>query len=258
MWVLCWQSKGKCHEEIRRKTCGKVTGMSLGRLFSLPFVLLVLCAAAPADAAQNCAPYSKPITLDFKVLSPTPAYNNRLTVQGIRNLFRAHTDPVLGPHERALGITYAETAYGAEARSSATKARDGGYCVYLTGLDVQFGFKRMDVYIAAEFEPGTCEYRSVLDHENQHVSLHKGALRDFAPRFRAEVEKVLRAQAPVYARDAQAGMDQALAAVDKGMSGLLNQFQKLTAERNAPLDSASNYEATGKLCENWNGTAPRP
>ena len=228
----------------------------MGRWLFLPFALLLLMAAAPAQAVQPCAPYSKPISIDFKVLSPTPIYNNRLTVLGIRNMFRAHTDPVLGPHERALGITYAETTYGAEAHSSATTVKGGGYCVYLTGLDIQFGFKRMEVYVAAEFEPGTCEYKSVLDHENQHVSVNRTTLRDFAPRFRAKVEKLLRAQVPVYTRDAQAGMDQALASVDKGMSVLLNQFQKLTGDRNASLDSASNYAATGKLCENWNGVAP--
>jgi hypothetical protein len=229
--------------------------MFFSRLMALFFPLAGLFAVVQANAAETCAPYSKPIALNFKVLSPAPTYNNRLTIQGIRSMFRAHTD--LASHERALGITYAETTYGAEARSRATTARGGGYCVYLTNLDIQFGFKGMDVYVASEFLPGTCEYKSVLDHENQHVALHKAALRDFAPRFRAEVEKVLRAQAPVYTRNAEAGMDQALAAVDKGMSGLLAQFQKLMVERNAPLDSTSNYAAIGKLCENWSGKIKR-
>jgi hypothetical protein len=231
--------------------------MNFGRVLLLPFALIVLMAAAPAGAAQPCAPYSRPIKIDFKVLSPTPSYNNRLTIQGIHNMFRSLADQPLLARERALGLTYAETAYGAEAHSSATTVKGGGYCVYLTGLDLEFGFKRMEVYVAAEFEPGTCEYKSVLDHENQHVAVHRTVLRDFAPRFRVEVEKVLRAQAPVYTRDAQAGMDQALAAVDKGMSGMLGQFQKLVAVGNAPLDSPTNYEAIGRLCENWNTAVPR-
>jgi len=228
--------------------------MTVLRLFTA--FIFVMLAAAPSRAGQQaaCPPYNRAIVLDFKTLSPKPVYNNRLTIQGIRNLFRSHTDPVLGPHERALGITYAETTYTADARSSATTVR-GGYCVYLNSLSVEFGWKRMEVYVASEFEPGTCEYRSVLDHENQHVAVNNGALRDFAPRFRAEVEKMLRQQQPVFTRDAQAGMDAALANVDRGMSGLLNQFQKVMGERNAPLDSASNYEATGKLCQNWNGTS---
>ena len=160
--------------------------MIFARLLVLAIGMLTWSAARePAVAAAPvCAPYTKAITINFKTLAPKPVYNNRLSIQGIRSTFREHTDPILGPHERALGITYAQTSYSAEARSSATTVK-GGYCVYLTGLDVTFGFKSMDVYIASEFEPGTCEYRSVLDHENQHVAINNGTLKAFAPMFHA-------------------------------------------------------------------------
>jgi len=232
--------------------------MTLGRFLVLPLIGIAFWFAAlqqASAAAPRCPPYSKAITLDFVVLSPKPVYNNRLTVAGIRNLFRQHTDPVLGPHERALGITYAQTSYSAEARSQATTVR-GGYCVYLTSLDVKFGFKRMEVYVASEFEPGTCEYRSVLDHENQHVSVNIGTLREYAPRFRGQVENILSRQQPVFTANAQAGMDVALQNVENAMSALLDQFQDSMASRNAPLDSNSNYAATGALCKNWSGAAP--
>ena len=231
--------------------------MIWGRFFLpvLGVVFLGLVSAAPSRAAApRCAPYQKPITLGFKTLAPKAIYNNRLTVDGIRNTFREHTDPVLGPHERALGITYAQSSYGAEARSKAATV-PGGYCVYLTELDVEFGFKHLDVYIAREFEPGTCEYRSVLDHENQHVSINNGTLKAFAPQFRAQVEKILTLQQPVFTTNAEAGMDTALKTVESNMSALLVQFQRAMAERNAPLDSRSNYAATSKLCANWNGTS---
>ena len=218
----------------------------------------VKAAQQSSGAAQQraaCAPYAKPIVLDFKTLAPQPVYNNTLSVQGIRNTIAIHSERVLGPHEKSLGITYAETAYDAEAHSMATTVRGGGYCVYLTGVDVNFGWKRMQVYVASEFKPGTCEYRTVLDHENQHVSVNNGALKEFAPRFRAEVERMLTNVQPVYATNAQRGMDQALASLDMGMSGLLKRFQSMMSQRNAPLDSDANYKATAQLCGNWDGTS---
>jgi hypothetical protein len=236
--------------------------MVIARLLFVAIGMLLWSAAAivsgPAmGAAPVCAPYKKPITLDFKTLAPKATYNNRLNTQGIRNLFREHTDPVLGPHEKALGITFAQSRYGVEAQSSATSVK-GGFCVYLTGLDVTFGFKRMDVYVASEFEPGTCEYRSVLDHENQHVAVNNATLKAYAPVFRAEIEKLLARQQPVYTANAQAGMDIAMKNIEQGISRLWSQFQNRMASENAPLDSASNYAATGALCSNWNGaTAPR-
>jgi len=237
----------------------KLGSMSLLRCLVLAYaVLLCPFAVSPAAAAQGgaCAPYSKAIKLNFKTLTPATIYNNRLSITGIHNLFREHTEAVLGAHQNALGITYAESTYGAEAQSMAMTAR-GGYCVYLTNVDVDFGWRRMQVYIASEFQPGSCEYNSVLDHENQHVSINNAVLKEFAPRFRAEVERILRTQQPVFSRNAEAGMDLALKAVNSGMSQMLSQFQNALAARNAPLDSASNYDATGKLCANWNQPRPR-
>ena len=230
--------------------------MLFRRLCILSFAL-VMTAPVLAAAPSQCSPYRTPITLDFKTLNPAPVYNNRLSVQGIRNLFREHTEAVVGPHARALGITYAETTYSAEGHSVAQEVR-GGYCVYLTALNLNFGYKRMQVYVASEFAPGTCEYRAVLDHENQHVAIYTGALRQFAPRFRAEVEKILGVQQPVFTRSAQAGMDTALKAAENGMTALLSQFQMITDQGNAPLDSASNYQATAGLCANWDGTSAPP
>ena len=230
--------------------------MLFPRLCILSFALVTappVLAAAPGQ----CPPYRTPITLDFKTLNPAPVYNNRLTVQGIRNLFREHTEAVLGPHARALGITYAETTYSTEGHPLAMQVR-GGYCVYLTALALDFGYKRMQVYVAKEFAPGTCEYRAVLDHENQHVAVYTGALKQFAPRFRAEVENVLSAQQPVFTRDARAGTNRALKAAENGMTDLLSQFRKITEQGNAPLDSASNYQATAGLCANWDGTSAPP
>ena len=222
-------------------------------------VLLSMLAASPVAAASRaiCAPYSKAITLDFKTLMPAPVYNNRLNVTGIRNLFREHGDSAMGPHERALGITYAQTLLSIQGSTVGVPQR-GGYCIYLDKVETEFGWQRMDVFVAADFKPGSCEYRAVLDHENQHVGVNNQSLKAFAPRLRAAFEKVLSEQQPLFMTDMEAGTDAALGALQRRMSGQLDEFQRITAERNAPLDSDSNYGETAKLCSNWDGAGPPP
>ncbi|MBY0510079.1 MAG: hypothetical protein K2P94_07980 [Rhodospirillaceae bacterium] len=207
---------------------------------------ILLCAALPAMAAQRaapqvCAPYTNAITLDFKTLMPPPLYNTRLNVQGIRNLFREHTD--------------AQTLFALQGATTVKPVR-GGYCIYITRIEAEFGWKRMDVYVANDFKRDTCEYRAILDHENQHVGINNAALKEFAPRMRLALEKILADQQPVFSPDGQAGTDAALEAVQDRMVGYLDQFQSLTAQRNAPLDSQNNYGETAKLCSNWDGEAP--
>jgi hypothetical protein len=220
-------------------------------------VLLGMLCVLPAHAAQRgrCAPYTSAITLDFKTLMPPPRYNTRLNVQGIRNLFRQHTDEVVGPHQRALGITYAQTLFSLQGATTVKPVR-GGYCIYVDRIEAEFGWKRMDVYVANDFKPDTCEYRAILDHENQHVGINNAALKEFAPRVRMALEKILTDQQPIFSHDGQAGTDAALEAVQDRMGGYLDQFQHMTAQRNAPLDSHNNYGETAKLCSNWDGEAP--
>ena len=126
----------------------------------------------------------------------------------------------------------------------------GGHCVYLTSLDVDFGWRRMQVYVASEFASGSCEYNSMLYHENQHVAVNNGAVREYAPRFRAEIERILRVQQPAFAANPDNGMRTALKTVDSAMAVVFDQFQDTMAACNAPLDSASNYAATAELCAN--------
>jgi len=229
-------------------------------------VLLVLVAVAsvwtvPAWAAQSqrgpCAPYSRPISLKFVTLNPPPVYNNRLNVDGIRNLFSRQTGTVAGPHRRALGITYALTSFSLQG-STIIREVTGGYCIYIDSVTADFGWKRLEVYVAAEFKPGTCEYRAVLDHENQHVAVNNRALKEFAPQFRAALEDALSREQPMFVRAIPANADASFMPLNRKMSGQLAAFQTLTAERNAPLDSASNYGETAKLCKNWNGDGPPP
>jgi hypothetical protein len=241
-------SSGNCG--LQAEVNGAMKGLFLA-------VLVGMLLASPAHAAQRgaCTPYAGAITLDFKTLTPAPVYNHRLNIQGIRNLFREHTDTVVGPHQRALGITYAQTLFSLQGATTVKPVR-GGYCIYINKVEAEFGWKRMDVYVASDFKPGTCEYRAVLDHENQHVSINNTALKEFAPRVRAALEKVLQDQKPVFSHDGQIGTDAALDAVQDRMNGYLDQFQRLTADRNAPLDSQNNYGETAKLCSNWDGETP--
>lgn len=225
------------------------------------FLLLLAALAGPgpasAAAAGPCAPSRTPITLDFTTKASPPIYNNRLTVSGIRTLFATRGEPLGERHQKALGVTYVETAFAMQA-ATRIRPQGRGYCVYLDRLEADFGWDRMEVYVAAEYKPGSCEHRMILDHENQHVGINQRALRDSAPRVRAALETILRDQGPLYVTDASRGSDQALSAIQSRMSGSLEAFQRMMAEGNGVIDTDSNYEAVSQMCEGWDGEKKAP
>jgi hypothetical protein len=215
-----------------------------------PFLALILLAATPARAAEVCKPSGKPITLNFETQTAKPVYNNRLDVAGIRNLFALRGQTLSGPHSRALGVTYEQTVLSLSGDSIVIKS-GRGYCVALDKVDAAFGWDRMEVYVASEFKPGECAYNAVLDHENQHVAINQAALKEFAPRMRSLLEKVLAEQRPIYFANSQGGADAILQAVHQRMGDAAEQFQKVLSERNGVIDTDSNYDAIAALCPDW-------
>jgi hypothetical protein len=217
-------------------------------------LLLEARAAAPAAV---CKPSAKPVAVSFETKTVKPIYNNRLDVAGIRNLFATRGVSLSGQHRRALGITFTQTIV---SLSGGTSARREGrvYCVNLENVEAQFGWDRMEVYVASEFKPGECAYNAVLDHENQHVAINNAALREYAPRIRAALEQALREQRPLATSDPKGSADRALADVHRRMDAALDEFQKTLASRNAAIDTDSNYDAISQLCPDWKQPEEKP
>jgi hypothetical protein len=201
-------------------------------------------------AEQACPPYDKAVKVRFKTLTQKPVYNHNLNVSGIRNLFLTRGQSISGAHERALGVTYSEVVFYLEGNTKIVP-QGRGYCVYLETVGAEFGWKRMEIHIASEYRRGTCEYNAVLDHENQHVSIIRNALSEYAPRVRAELERELRRQPPMYTRNPQTAADRAVEALYGRMQGVVGRFQRSQAKRHGAIDSSNNYGAIADLCPNW-------
>ena len=122
---------------------------------------------------------------------------------------------------------------------------------YLETVGAEFGWKRMEIHVASEYRRGTCEYNAVLDHENQHVSIIRIALSEYAPRVRAELERELGRLPPMYTRNPQTAADRAVEDLYGRMQGVVDRFQRSQANRHGAIDSSSNYGAIADLCPNW-------
>lgn len=209
-------------------------------------------AAAPA-----CPPSKTAIKLDFKTLAAPTTYNHRLTLGGIASLSRSQGGRIASG-SRPVGITVANTLYSVGGEVALNPQGDG-FCVHLTSVDIEFGWDRMDIYVPSEFPEGSCEYRAVRDHENQHAAIFRSVLAEFAPRARARVEAVLARTKPFAARNGNGAAQRALVPVNAELAKLRDEFNALHGARNGRIDTPSNYAAVTALCKNWDGadTAPK-
>lgn len=224
--------------------------LTLVAVIAAAIILWNLVSTPAVAASAACPPYTRAIDVNFRTETPTPAYNNNLNITGIRNLIRSRGTMAAGPHVEALGVTFVTPAFGLSAQTQ-FESRGEGYCVYLTRIDANFGFQSLDVYVASEYPPGSCEYNAILDHENQHVAINLRNLKYTAPRVRAELERLLSLEQPVYTADGKAATKQRLDALSQAMDSMLTDFGEVLGRENATIDTTDNYAAINDICHDW-------
>jgi hypothetical protein len=207
-------------------------------------------ASAQTSGRNVCPPYTTPVKLNFTTENTPTTYSNAYNVTGIQTIMRRRGHVIAGAHQRALGVTSSEIGLSMEARTTSLKV-SSGYCVYLTSVDVRFGYQSMEVYIASEYRPQTCEYRVILDHENQHVAINRNGIREYAPRLRQVLEQRLQRMEPRFTANAQVSTDRKLSDLKEALDPTMDELQSILARRNAVIDNDNNYAAVAEMCKNW-------
>jgi hypothetical protein len=68
---------------------------------------------------------------------------------------------------------------------------------------------------------------------------------------RAELERELARQRPIYTRNPQIAADRAMEDLYGRMRGVVDRFQRSQSRRHGAIDSSRNYGAIADLCPNW-------
>lgn len=234
----------------RRSGRGKRIGLT-GAAVS---IVLLLCAMLQPTAAQRagaCPSSRTPIKLNFNTVTPAPVHSHGLSLAGIASMVRSGGGQASAGN-RTVGLTTLKAMSSLHGASTLVKRGDG-FCVYLTSVQVDFGWEDMQVYVPSDYQRGSCEYRAVLDHENEHVAIIRATLKEFAPRARARIESALAQTKPILVRGRNGSTEQALAPLQAQLSMLLKDFDALHSARSARIDHPSNYAAVTAMCKNWDG-----
>jgi hypothetical protein len=158
-------------------------------LFVVP---LSAAAGAPSAFEQRCEAEMKP---QFEVSSRDAGYrvNNTLSSRLLNN--RASYATV---SQSVMGMTASHTMadIGIDGPALADQA-SGRECI-APRVSVELSYQPLDVYVAREFNPYSCPFRVVIEHELRHVQVYREQL----PRIEATVRRELAhryADRPLYA-----------------------------------------------------------
>jgi hypothetical protein len=136
------------------------------------------------------------VTFDASFINPP--YNHALSTKDLRQLYATGGCRVSRSHSNAIGITYAEIGLGLSKSTRTIQRERRGYCAYLEEVQADFGLDKFQVYIGREHSKGTCEYRTILDYENEHVSINNAIAKEYGACLRQSIEQRLSFMPPLF------------------------------------------------------------
>jgi len=130
-------------------------------------------------------------------------------------------------------IEYGAARVGGENGEAARSPKGEGWCVFIEGITVEMGYTDFVVQVDKRHSPESCEFKRILEHEDEHVAAHLAVIRDEGKNIRAAIAAAANNVLPMFARD-ENGIDDAMNELETRLQNrpeirLLRQ--KLAAER---------------------------
>lgn len=124
------------------------------------------------------------------------------------------------------------------------------FCAYLRSGTVRVGFKVLQVFIERKYRAGSCEFTAILDHEMEHVAIHRRILGNYRYLLEARVAELTNAGALV-APSAGEAKQKLHDRLRQGLAPTLTLIQQEAKRRHAILDSPASYAKTRARCSGW-------
>lgn len=207
---------------------------------------LTFLMSAPAYAIE-CD--DKSPSLVVKTYKQKTKYIRDFTTQ---NLTQLHTGSYRANSLNVLGL--GGGAYGLKSRMSFKIKKQGSLaCVSLDKIEGQF-VAYPSIMIARNFPKGSCEYNAVLGHEKKHVRTLLNFQKEYAPKFKSRLTKIVRYnKEPKIVSISQVEQAQAQIQDDimRGIKEYFEQIRPVVQKRQKEIDSPEEYARVKKLCGRW-------
>jgi hypothetical protein len=218
--------------------------------------LLLLGACAPSiversrsDEVRGLAS-RRPRSHRFRVLAASAPVEIR------RDLTQKEISRLPGAAGRGLktqGLTTIKHSLATHTRFS-TATGDSAVYAWFDDVILEVSVSSIVIHIPKEYEPGSCEYAIVLEHER----LHGRAAREQAVRLGSDLERALMAAPdlptrfePVIAANYDTAAAKLKAAVSAIVDPVYARYEKDELEAQAALDRPDPYEAVYQKCRDW-------
>ncbi|MGE5504083.1 MAG: hypothetical protein ACM31L_06635 [Actinomycetota bacterium] len=219
------------------------------RALAAALVLLLPGLAAGADGCPPAGTQAPRPTLELTGGSVETAWHNEVPKAGITRM--AGREPA---NEGLFntGLTRTGTQLRINPEIWWVELGQGRTCLGLGRVTATWRIEQMDVDIAAEYPPGSCQYKVVREHEGEHVVLTRQTFDAFVPEMRARLGEAVARTAPLVTTEDPDTAGHRL--VDRLMAEarpVLDAYDRERARVNAAIDTTESYRRSSARCPEW-------
>lgn len=153
------------------------------------------------------------------------------------------------------GLTAAEQSLETNYQCGALEnTRTHRVCVWAESLEVDFSYSKMDVYVSTQYPEGSCAYKVILAHENQHVSINQRVLNKYVALMKRAIQRdrtIPTKNRPLPAGTFKEGQDIIAARIARIIQPLYNHYKKEVLRDNRMIDTMRNYRRIQAKCRDW-------
>lgn len=215
------------------------------RALLLGFTIFAATALPAAAQTMRCPVVGNEPRVEIALTSKKTALNTRTPLRELKKIAASS----LGEHQ-ALGLYLAKFAGGVEV-SYDLRGQGDQVCVWITRVVVRLGYEDRTIYVAKEFEDGTCEYKAILSHEAKHAVTDDNVLAEYNGRFRKYVTEAVLANpmAGPARRHYLDDLKQELAeSVQKAFRRTFDDFQAARDRAQKTVDTPEEYGRVKRIC----------
>ncbi len=209
---------------------------------------LVFPAPAVSGAAAAQCPGSPEDDYDIALDIDSPKarlYHDR----GIAELGRM---AVHGPRSNILGLANTGLDFGWRVEFE-WRPEGEAFCFWVRRTELTIRHPSPDIYVAREYRRGTCPYRAILAHEQQHIRTSRELINRYIPRLRWVLTslRIPTGQRPVLVGSPEEAKSEVRALMKDLAEPLFREMAKALRTAQAKIDSPASYKRLFKQCKRW-------
>lgn len=215
--------------------------------------LLLSAAFLPAtvEAAARCAKADALPQVTLETQPGRVAYNtskNRRQLGQLQN--RGKTSSSRRDWE-PIGLTLTELQFRMNISVSTLPRKRGGHCATVSSVKASLGYETITIYVDSRYPRGSCQYLSVLEHENEHLAIFRDGLAVFAPKVERRIAEAAWALKPIVASTPQKAADRLQKALQRKVEPLFKELNRVLDRNNNRIDTPGNYKREQARCTSW-------